>query len=239
MHASGKDATQLTKPPENDADPRFSPDGRQIAYTSLRGGFPEVWLMNRDGSGGKRVAEGCQPDWSPDGKALVFVRDNRVWTRHLATGEEKRITPEAWERCGVPAWSPDGKQIALASRHLAAIGVFLISVESKEITQLKTEEPSCTPRWSADGKRLLCQTTKGHVHQVGADGKGWEQMTFGADFQHDARYSPDGSMVVFSRAPASDGPWQICVKKLDGDDMDFVPLTSHGSNLAPDWHAGE
>ena len=34
---------------------------------------------------------------------------------------------------------------------------------------------------------MLCQTVQGHIHQVGVDGKNWEQLTFGADVQHDAR----------------------------------------------------
>ena len=36
-----------------------------------------------------------------------------------------------------------------------------------------------------------------------------------------------------------EGPWQICVKKLDGEEMDFVQMTKEGSNLLPDWHASE
>jgi Tol biopolymer transport system component len=86
----------------------------------------------------------------------------------------------------------------------------------------------------------LCQTVQGHIHQVDADGKNWEQLTFGADMQHDARYSPDGSMILFCRAPSGDGPWQICVKRLDSDDeSDFVQITKDGSNLLPDWHPDE
>jgi TolB protein len=239
MHASGKNARQLTKDPEPDADPRFSPDGKRISYTSLRGGFPEVWTMNRDGSAPKRVTAGSQADWSPDGRALVFIRDNQVWVRNLAAGEEKRVSPKAWERCGVPAWSPDGKRIALARRILDTIGIFFLSVDGKEQAPFKTPEQACTPRWSRDGTRLLCQTTKGHVHQVGADGGKWEQMTFGADIQHEGRYSPDGSMLVFCRAPTTEDPWQICLKALDGDEFDFVPLTTEGTNLSPDWDASE
>ncbi len=105
---------------------------------------------------------------------------------------------------------------------------------------LKTEEACCTPEWSKDGKRLLCQTVQGHIHQVGVDGKDWEQLTFGADVQHDARYSPDGSMILFCRASSPEGPWQICVKKLDSeDDADYAQITKEASNLLPDWHPDE
>jgi formylglycine-generating enzyme required for sulfatase activity len=239
MHASGKDARQLTQGTDPDADPRFSPDGKRITYTTLREGFPEIWMMNRDGTESRFVTKGSQANWAPDGKAIVFIQDNQTCIRDLASGQEKRATPKEWERCGVPAFSPDGCHLAVASRHLGNIGIFVLSLDGKEIYQLKTGEACCTPQWSKDGKKILCQTVQGHIHQVGVDGKNWEQVTFGADVQHDARYSPDGTMILFCRAPAPEGPWQICVKRLDGDEDEFVQITKDGSNLLPDWHAND
>lgn len=239
MHASGKNQKQLTSEKTPHADPKFSPDGKAILYTAVKGGFPEVWRMNRDGSGPKKVTTGLQASWSPDGKSIVFIRDNQCFVRDLASGAEKRVTPEKWERCGVPAWSPDGRTVAVASRHLEAIGIYLVGLDGKTDAQLKTQEACCTPAWSKDGKRLLCQSVKGHCYQLESDGKNWEQITFGADVQHDARYSPDESAFVYCRAPGPEGPWQLCVKKFDSDDFDFVQLTSEGSNSLPDWHSLE
>jgi formylglycine-generating enzyme required for sulfatase activity len=239
MDASGKNPRQLTHDANPDADPRFAPDGKRILYTSLRGGFPEVWLMNRDGSDPKFVTKGSQGSWSPDGRAILFIRDNQAYLRQLDSGSERRVTPASWERCGVPAWSPDGKHFAVASRHLGTIGIFILTFDGKEQVPLKSPEPCCTPQWSRDGKRILCQTVQGHIHQIDVDGSNPEQLTFGADVQHDACYSPVGSLILFCRAPTPEGPWQICVQDPDGDDQDFVALTKEGSNLLPDWHADE
>jgi formylglycine-generating enzyme required for sulfatase activity len=239
MRAGGKDARQLTRGSDADADPRFSPDGKRILYTTLRGGFPEVWRMNRDGSDAAFVTKGSQGGWAPDGKSAVFIRDNQAYVRELASGRERRVTPKEWERCGVPAFAPDGKHVAVASRHLGDIGIFILSLDGKENRRLPAGEACCTPQWSHDGKKILCQTVQGHIHSVGVDGKGWEQLTFGADVQHDAVYSPDGSMVLFCRAPSPDGPWQICVQRLDADEDEFVQLTRAGSNRQPDWSAAE
>jgi Tol biopolymer transport system component len=236
MHASGKGAKQLTKGAEPDADPRFSPDGERILYTTLRGGFPEIWLMNRDGSEPKFVTKGSQGSWAPDGKSILLIQDNQTLVRDLTSGKERRVTPKEWERCGVPAFAPDGKHFAVASRHLGNIDIFILSLDGKENERLKTGEACCTPRWSKDGKKILCQTVQGHIHHVDVDGKNWEQLTFGADVQHDACYSPDGTMILFCRAPAPEGPWQICLKKLDGDEEEFVQITREGSSLLPDWH---
>jgi len=236
MKATGQDAKPLTKDAHPDADPRFSPDGKRILYTTLRGGFPEVWVINRDGSDAKKITSGSQGAWSPDGGSIVFIRDNQAWVRELASGKDRRLTPDGWERCGVPSWSPDGKRIAVASRHEEAIAIYLLTPEGKDASKLKTQEPSCTPIWFRDGTKLLCQTTKGHVHQVGLDGSNWEQLTFGADVQHDGRYSPDGKLLLFTRAPTPEGPWQICLADLESDDLDFIQLTKEGSNSLPDWH---
>jgi len=239
MHASGKGAKQLTAGTDPDADPRFAPDGSRILYTTLRGGFPEIWLMNRDGSEPKFVTKGSQGSWAPDGTSILFIQENQTLVRDLASGKERRVTPKEWERCGVPAFAPDGKHFAVASRHLGNIDIFILSLDGKENERLKAGEACCTPQWSKDGKKILCQTVQGHIHAVDVDGKNWEQLTFGADLQHDARYSPDGTMILFCRAPAPEGPWQICLKKLDGDDEDFVAITTLGSCLLPDWHASE
>ncbi len=238
MRASGRDPKPLTTDEAPDADPRFSPDGRRILYTTLRGGFPEVWVMGRDGSDPKKVTAGSQGSWSPDGGSIVFIRDNQAFVRELSSGTERRVTPESWERCGVPAWSPDGKRLAVASRHTGQIGVYLLGLDGKDAAPLDAGEPACTPCWSRDGKRVLVQTVKGHVHQAEVGGKGSEQVTFGADVQHDGRYSPDGSMLLFARAPGTEGPWQVCVMKLDGGE-DFVRLTTEGSNSLADWHVLE
>jgi TolB protein len=240
MRANGTQCRQLTNDEHPDADPRFSPDGQRILYTSLREGFPELWIMNRDGSAPQRVTEGCQPAWHPDGHSIVFIRDDQAYVRELESGYERRVTAATWKRCGVPAWSPDGTQIAVASRHLGRIGIFLLDAQGQgDPKQLASEDPCCTPQWSPDGQRMLFQTIKGHIHEMDlADGTE-EQLTFGADVQHDPRYSPDGQLVIFARGPTQQGPWQLCVVDLRSDDLDVMQIAGAGSNRLPDWHRSD
>jgi len=196
--------------------------------------------MNSDGSDPTRLTEGSQASWSPDGKSIVLIREDRVFIRPVESGPERPITPDDWDRCGVPAWSPDGRLIALASRHEGEIGVYLIEINNRASgRRLATENPGCTPEWSHDGTRLLFQTVQGHIHEYDLQGEDEEQLTFGADIQHDARYSPDGSLVVFCRAPTPEGPWQLCLLDLESDDLDVVQITHEASNRLPDWHAVE
>jgi Tol biopolymer transport system component len=135
--------------------------------------------MNRDGSDPKKLTEGAQPSWSPDGKSIVFIKDDQAMIRELDTGTQRLVSPKEWQRCGTPTWSPDGKHLAIASRHLGEIGIFILGVDGQEQHQLKTEDPCCTPTWHRDGKHILFQTIKGHIHQT--DTQKEEQLTFGAD----------------------------------------------------------
>jgi Tol biopolymer transport system component len=67
-----------TQGPSWDSDPSWSPDGRQIAYTSSGANAPQgIYVMKADGSGKRRLTSGrgadTSPSWSPDGKQIVFV----------------------------------------------------------------------------------------------------------------------------------------------------------------------
>lgn len=74
-----------------DVQPRFSPDGKRIAFTSDRGGGDNIWIMNRDGSDKRQVTKEeirllNQPSWSPDG-CYIVAKKHFTTTRSLRTGE--------------------------------------------------------------------------------------------------------------------------------------------------------
>ena len=205
-------------------------------YTTLRDGFPQIWTMDVNGSDPQFVTAGSQANWSPDGRSIVFIRDDQAVIRELETGDEKRVTPSEWRRCGVPTWSPDGSKFAVASRHLERIGIFVFTLDTSEYDQLQTEDACCTPQWSNDGNQIVFQTDKGHIHLHYSEDGTEEQVTFGADVQHDARFSPDGSMIVYCRAPSEEGPWQLWITDLESDGLETMQITTEGSNRLPDWH---
>ncbi|HEY4559167.1 MAG TPA: hypothetical protein VIG54_00320, partial [Lysobacter sp.] len=87
----GGKATRITSGPSWDVQPRFSPDGTQIAFTSDRGGGDNIWLMNVDGSGKRQLTKETftllnNPTWSPDGK-YIAARKHFTTGRSLGTGE--------------------------------------------------------------------------------------------------------------------------------------------------------
>ena len=84
-----------------DSNPAWSPDGKLIAYSSLKDGTANIWIMKSDGSGKKKITEkgGQYPAFSADGNKIVFVsyRENPngdLYILDIASGNESKITSD-------------------------------------------------------------------------------------------------------------------------------------------------
>jgi imidazolonepropionase-like amidohydrolase/Tol biopolymer transport system component len=121
-------ATRLTSGPAFDMQPRFSPDGNRIAFTSDRDGLWNIWTMNTGGKDAKQVSRERRwfvnsPSWSPDG-TYIFARRHFVKERSLGAGEiwmyhafgasdGLQVTERTgWQKDnGEPDVSPDGRYL--------------------------------------------------------------------------------------------------------------------------------
>lgn len=125
--ATGGEAKALTSGLAWDEQPRYSPDGKHIAFTSDRAGGDNIWVMDRDGSHPRQVTHESfrlvnSPVWTPDGQ-YIAVRKHFTSTRSAGAGEiwlyhwmgsdgvqmTKRRTDQKDE--GEPAFSPDGRYL--------------------------------------------------------------------------------------------------------------------------------
>lgn len=217
---------------EHDVDPAFSPDGKWILFTSTRGGSPGIWKMARDGGTPERICDGDQAEWSPDATQIVFRRQEKIFVRQLTGGAERQVSPKDWPHGSGPAWSPDGKRIAVACRWDAGNSLFLLPTAGGEPTKLYDRKPACEPHWSPDGTRLVYETET-NVCTLGADGKKNRMVTYFGGVQRYGRFSPDGKSIVYCQGPSERGPWELYIIPAQGG----TPrrLTQGASDLNPDW----
>ena len=130
-----------------DESPQVSPDGRRIAFSSMRSGHQEIWVCDGNGSACGSVARtlnGGTPRWSPDSQSIVF--DNwpdqnghaEVFTIDVRTLVVRRVTDnEADDQ--VPSFSRDGQSIYFASNRTGSWQVFRTAVAGGEPQQITRE----------------------------------------------------------------------------------------------------
>ncbi|MDH4037963.1 MAG: amidohydrolase family protein [Candidatus Krumholzibacteria bacterium] len=127
MPLSGGKATLLRGGPAYEVQPRFSPDGTRICYTSDKDGADNVWIMNRDGSEPRQVTKEDfrlvnNGVWTPDGNYIVAKKHftstrslgaGEMWLYHESGGEGLQITKRRNDQqdVGEPWVSPDGRYV--------------------------------------------------------------------------------------------------------------------------------
>ncbi|WP_052072022.1 amidohydrolase family protein [Sphingopyxis sp. MWB1] len=129
MPIEGGTPTRIAEGLAFEHQPRFSPDGRRIAFVSDRGGGDNIWVMNRDGSDKRQLSKEAfrllnQPSWSPDGEYIVAKKHfttgrslgtGEVWLYHVSGGEGvplvKRPNERHQKELGEPIFAPDGKSV--------------------------------------------------------------------------------------------------------------------------------
>jgi dipeptidyl aminopeptidase/acylaminoacyl peptidase len=148
---------------------RFSPDGTQIAFIKIPDTptpftIGELWIMNRDGSNPRQLAEadaghGYAANWSPDGKEIAFVaRENgederadqssealisNLYVVEVASGTLTQVTHLEHGRVETPYWSPRGNMLAFNTVINDRMEVQIADLVTGEIRVLIAESTCC------------------------------------------------------------------------------------------------
>ncbi|MGH8678518.1 MAG: hypothetical protein ACREUQ_09235, partial [Burkholderiales bacterium] len=174
------------------------------------------------------------PNWSRDGKFLLFNRQGKLYTIPVGGGEPKMLDTGSANRCNNDhGFSPDGKLLALSHSPGEDSMIFIVPVTGGEPRLITPKGPSYWHGWSPDGKTLAyCASRNGKydVYTIPAEGGEERRLTDAEGLDDGPDYSPDGKYIYFNSERT--GLMQIWRMRPDGSAQEQV--TNDGF---ADWFA--
>lgn len=235
--------------------PKWSPDGKRIAFSANPGGRFQIFVMNADGSDVRQVTrsahDAIEQAWFPDGKKIAFTEQRRtglgrsysLWCIDLGTGGLERLVPEFRDSSALPEFSPTAPLLAFTGKKLLGWDAFVYNLESKTVAQLTRGGNVCRPHFSPDGRKIAFVSSqvdgKGDIWIMNPDGSGQDKLTDLPDtFDYYPSWSADGKSIVFASGTEhypTQGQWSLSV--VDVASKKIKPLFSSGArDVFPDWH---
>jgi Tol biopolymer transport system component len=154
----GSERMRLSDPPITALNPRWSPDGKQIAFWgAIKGAGNAIYFVDANGGPPDRLASDnslvqAEPNWSPDGKQILYEEGPpaKPHTLRLLDVKTRRSTLLAGSLGYTsPRWSPDGRYIVAMMN--GALNLNLYDFETRKWTRL-IDMPVGFPSWSKDGR---------------------------------------------------------------------------------------
>jgi Tol biopolymer transport system component len=208
-------------------------------YRSAAPNQTELDLINADGSGLRRLAHGsgAGPEWSPDGRKLVFGKRPRrsgAACRPVGSCHEEIYVIDA-DGTGLrrltrntvvdsnPVWSPDGRTIAFTrDRDRQTANIYVMNADGSgqlRLTPNLRRRPWVELAWSPDWKRIAFAASGSRlgaadIFVMNADGSGLQNVTNTVTTSFDFAWSPDGRRIAYLEGSPGGAP--LSVVNADG-----------------------
>jgi Tol biopolymer transport system component len=173
VSADGGASSPVTLAPRNQRRPGWSPDGRALVFDAGMSTGGDIYLVEQTATGGWSPARrltttgGGAARWSPDGRDILYVREDGIWVVGRAGGAGRqvlRVDPSEQLRLGNAEWSRDGAQI-FYKRYDGEGRTTFWSVPAtggtpRVVVRLGREQRSHRPEFATDGRRFFFTVTE-------------------------------------------------------------------------------
>jgi len=244
MDYDGDSPKRLTDDKSIDLLPRFSPDGRKLAYTSYKDGNPDLFMLDLDTGRAITISDeqglNIAGGFSPDGEKLLMTlsrgKSPNLYLKDLKSGAVERLTFH-FGADSTPTFSPDANQVAFVSDRSGNPQIYLLELAKKQARRLTNLNWCDSPAWSPTGEWIAFagranRKDKMDIFLVDVTGGQVRQLTHGEGSNEDPTWSPDGRLLAFSST--RDGRAQIYVMDADGSAPRRVADVP-GSSTTPHW----
>jgi Tol biopolymer transport system component len=256
MSSDGRNRVRLTnRLADGNGTFRWSPDGSMIAFETndemveceLDGvpslcPLPQIWIMRSDGSSVRKVADGADPSWAPDGRRIAFAADGEIQVAN-ADGTGRGTLTNQPRGAFLPAWSPAGGRIAFVTpvQGEGSTEILVMNEDGTNVVNLTSGRGSDSePLWSRDGSRIAFTTfdpvPEGTNHEVAVmnpDGGNRRILTDNPASDAAVTWSPEGDRLAFMRKAFGD-PIDIDVYVINVNGTGERNLTNN-PEITDDW----
>lgn len=225
--------------------PKFSPDGRKIAYLSYKDRYPFLYVLDLESGESralsKQVGLNVAPAWSPDSKQLAVVQskdgNSEIYLVNVDGSNRRRLTDHSATDTS-PTFDPSGSQIAFVSERGGTAQIHVMNTDGSNVRRLSYEGGRAyDPVWSPDGKKLAFVLEKRgeglEVYVMNADGTGTTRLTNSAGSNESPTWSPDSRHVMF--ASSRSGRWELGAVNVETGEEQRIAINAELSLQGPSW----
>jgi TolB protein len=240
----GRNIKQITRHKNLAVSPKFSPDGKLLAYTSYHPGNPNLYVTNWQEAEftsaiSRHPGLNLAPAWSPDGKTMAITLSVDNNPDLYLINKKGTILSRLTKNTGInvsPTWSPDGKHIAFVSDRSGTPQVYVMNIKTKAVRRITFQGNDNTePSWSPDGEWITYSglyESRYQIFIVKPEGGKPLQLTWYRDDHESPSWSPDGRQIVFSRSHNNDK--DICTVFKNGTGFrTLYRIKDH--QASPEW----
>jgi TolB protein len=251
----GHNVTQVTADKSIALLPRWSPDGKYLAYNSYKqigrvfsrkdmGKQAGPMLYLRDMGSGEVRSLSSQPGlntgaaWSPDGKKIALTMSHKGNPDIFTIDLQGKILKQIVQHWGIdvsPAFSPDGDKIAFVSNRSGSPQIYVLELSSQRVERLTYEgRYNTSPAWSSRNRIAFVSMKDGQfdVCTIDPSGSGLKRLTDNTANDEEPCWSPDGRYIMFTSDRA--GPYHLYIMNANGQNQRRI-TSMKGNQTAPSW----